>query len=74
MLWLGVWRRPRWIRVMNFDSKLAQKFVCDAAWPCLGHMEELINSLGVEQICVGVNKMDCDIAGYEQSRYDEMAN
>merc|ERR1712188_366716 len=30
--------------------------------------------LGVKQICVGVNKMDCDTAGYKQSRYDEIAN
>ena len=34
----------------------------------------LINLLGVKQICVGVNKMDCDVAGYKQSRYDEIAN
>ena len=34
----------------------------------------LINLLGVKQICVGVNKMDCDTAGYKQSRYDEIAN
>merc|ERR1711906_103840 len=34
----------------------------------------LINLLGVKQICVGVNKMDCDIAGYKQSRYDEIGN
>merc|ERR1719464_2535845 len=27
-----------------------------------------------EQICIGVNKMDCDTAGYKQSRYDEIAN
>merc|ERR1712086_1120025 len=25
-------------------------------------------------ICIGVNKMDCDTAGYKQSRYDEIAN
>ena len=24
----------------------------------------LINLLGVKQICIGVNKMDCDTAGY----------
>ena len=59
---------------MNFDSKLAQKFVYDAAWLCLGHMQDPVNLLGVEQVCVGVNKMDCDIAGYEQSRYVETAN
>merc|ERR1711982_286266 len=34
----------------------------------------LINLLGVKQMCVGVNKMDCDTAGYKQSRYDEIAN
>merc|ERR1712216_832466 len=34
----------------------------------------LINLLGVKQICVGVNKMDCDVAGYKQSRYDEIGN
>merc|ERR1712186_160020 len=34
----------------------------------------LINLLGVKQICIGVNKMDCDVAGYKQSRYDEIAN
>merc|ERR1719409_1087590 len=26
----------------------------------------LINLLGVKQLCVGVNKMDCDIAGYKK--------
>jgi len=26
------------------------------------------------QICIGVNKMVCDIAGYQQSRYREIAN
>merc|ERR1712160_78543 len=34
----------------------------------------LINLLGVKQIAIGVNKMDCDTAGYKQSRYDEIAN
>merc|ERR1712054_26477 len=34
----------------------------------------LINLLGVKQICVGVNKTDCDVAGYKQSRYDEIGN
>merc|ERR1712040_19116 len=34
----------------------------------------LINLLGVKQMCVGVNKMDCDTAGYKQARYDEIAN
>lgn len=34
----------------------------------------LINLLGVKQIIVGVNKMDCDTAGYNQERFDEVAN
>merc|ERR1711920_399469 len=34
----------------------------------------LINLLGVKQICIGVNKMDCDVAAYKQARYDEIAN
>merc|ERR1712166_941767 len=34
----------------------------------------LINLLGVKQICVGRNKMDCDTAGYKQSRYEEVSN
>ena len=34
----------------------------------------LINSLGVKQICVGVNKMDCGTAGYKKDRYDEISN
>merc|ERR1712022_8130 len=34
----------------------------------------LINLLGVKQICIGVNKMDCDTAGYKKERYDEIAN
>merc|ERR1712232_55472 len=34
----------------------------------------LINLLGVKQIAIGVNKMDCDTAAYKQSRYDEIAN
>jgi elongation factor 1-alpha len=32
----------------------------------------LINLLGVKQLIVGVNKMDCDVAGYKQARYDEI--
>jgi len=32
----------------------------------------LINLLGVKQMIVGVNKMDCDLAGYKKSRYDEI--
>jgi len=34
----------------------------------------LINLLGVKQITIGVNKMDCDTAAYKQTRYDEIAN
>jgi elongation factor 1-alpha len=38
----------------------------------------LINLLGVKQLCVGVNKMDCDVAKYSIERYteikDEMIN
>ena len=34
----------------------------------------LINPLGVKQIIVGVNKMDCDVAKYTKDRYDEIAN
>jgi len=32
----------------------------------------LINLLGVNQIIVGVNKMDCDVAGYKKERYTEI--
>jgi len=32
----------------------------------------LINLLGVKQLIVGVNKMDCDIAGYKLDRYEEI--
>merc|ERR1712185_424834 len=38
----------------------------------------LINLLGVKQIVIGVNKMDCDVAKYSEERYkeikDEMVN
>jgi len=34
----------------------------------------LINLLGVKQIIVGVNKMDCDMAGFKKDRFDEIAN
>jgi len=34
----------------------------------------LINLLGVKQLCIGINKMDCDTAGYKQERYTEIAN
>lgn len=32
----------------------------------------LINLLGVKQLIVGVNKMDCDVAGYGNARYTEI--
>jgi len=32
----------------------------------------LINLLGVKQLVVGVNKMDCDVAGYGEPRYKEI--
>jgi len=32
----------------------------------------LINLLGVKQIIIGINKMDCDTAGYGKARYDEI--
>eukprot|EP00200_Dunaliella_tertiolecta_P006738 CAMPEP_0202337266 /NCGR_PEP_ID=MMETSP1126-20121109/8_1 /ASSEMBLY_ACC=CAM_ASM_000457 /TAXON_ID=3047 /ORGANISM="Dunaliella tertiolecta, Strain CCMP1320" /LENGTH=463 /DNA_ID=CAMNT_0048927405 /DNA_START=82 /DNA_END=1473 /DNA_ORIENTATION=- len=34
----------------------------------------LINLLGVKQLVVGVNKMDCDTAGYKEERYKEIAD
>jgi len=34
----------------------------------------LINLLGVKQLIVGVNKMDCDVAKYGKERYDEISN
>jgi len=33
----------------------------------------LINLLGVKQLIIGVNKMDCDTAGYKQERYTEIS-
>jgi len=32
----------------------------------------LINLLGVKQLLVGINKMDADLAGYKQTRYNEI--
>jgi len=32
----------------------------------------LINLLGVKQLIVGINKMDCDTANYKQERYNEI--
>jgi elongation factor 1-alpha len=32
----------------------------------------LLNLLGVKQLIVGVNKMDCDVAGYKEERYKEI--
>jgi len=34
----------------------------------------LINLLGVKQIAIGCNKMDCDTAGYKKTRYEEVSN
>ena len=34
----------------------------------------LINLLGVKQIAIGFNKMDCDMAGYKITRYEEGSN
>jgi len=32
----------------------------------------LINLLGVKQLIVGINKMDCDVASYKEERYNEI--
>eukprot|EP01059_Diplonema_ambulator_P033574 TRINITY_DN70_c0_g1_i3.p2 TRINITY_DN70_c0_g1~~TRINITY_DN70_c0_g1_i3.p2 ORF type:complete len:472 (+),score=213.87 TRINITY_DN70_c0_g1_i3:50-1465(+) len=32
----------------------------------------LINLLGVKQLIVGINKMDCDVAQYKEERYNEI--
>merc|ERR1712025_746839 len=34
----------------------------------------LLNLLGVKQLLVGVNKMDSDVAGYKEERYNEIAD
>jgi len=34
----------------------------------------LINLLGVKQIAIGCNKMDCDTAGYKKERFEEVSN
>jgi len=34
----------------------------------------LLNLLGVKQLIIGINKMDCDVAKYSKERYDECAN
>jgi elongation factor 1-alpha len=34
----------------------------------------LLNLLGVKQLIVGINKMDCDVAKYSKARYDEIAD
>lgn len=34
----------------------------------------LITLLGVKQLICGVNKMDCDVAGYSEARYKEIAD
>ena len=33
----------------------------------------LANFVGVKQIAIGCNKMDCDTAGYKLARYEEMS-
>ncbi|KAJ9051635.1 hypothetical protein DSO57_1002770 [Entomophthora muscae] len=32
----------------------------------------LLNLLGVKQLIIGINKMDCDTAGYKEDRYNEI--
>ena len=32
----------------------------------------ILNLLGVKQLIIGVNKMDCDVAGYKEERYNEI--
>jgi len=34
----------------------------------------ILNLLGVKQLCIGINKMDCDTAGYKEDRYIEIRN
>lgn len=34
----------------------------------------LLNLLGIKQLIVGINKMDCDMAKYSKERFDEVAN
>jgi len=34
----------------------------------------LLNLLGVKQLLIGVNKMDCDVAKYGKERYEEIRN
>merc|ERR1712063_197885 len=34
----------------------------------------LLNLLGVKQLLIGVNKMDCDVAKYGKDRYEEIRN
>jgi elongation factor 1-alpha len=34
----------------------------------------LLNLLGVKQLIIGVNKMDCEMAKYSQERFDEIKN
>jgi len=36
------------------------------------HHALLILLLGIKQIIIGVNKMDCDLAGYKEARYTEV--
>jgi elongation factor 1-alpha len=32
----------------------------------------ILNLLGVKQLIIGINKMDCDTAGYKEERYNEI--
>eukprot|EP00277_Geminigera_cryophila_P027925 CAMPEP_0179485712 /NCGR_PEP_ID=MMETSP0799-20121207/62234_1 /TAXON_ID=46947 /ORGANISM="Geminigera cryophila, Strain CCMP2564" /LENGTH=370 /DNA_ID=CAMNT_0021300181 /DNA_START=258 /DNA_END=1366 /DNA_ORIENTATION=- len=32
----------------------------------------ILNLLGVRQLIIGINKMDCDVAGYKEERYNEI--
>mmetsp|Transcript_13537 Transcript_13537/g.26742 ORF Transcript_13537/g.26742 Transcript_13537/m.26742 type:complete len:415 (-) Transcript_13537:293-1537(-) len=34
----------------------------------------ILNLLGVKQLIIGINKMDCDTAGYKKERYEEIRN
>lgn len=63
----------------NFTTAIARG--CAKTGEIMGQTRQhslLINLLGIKQIIVGINKMDCDVAGYKESRYkeikDEMSN
>jgi len=36
------------------------------------HHARILNLLGVRQLVIGVNKMDCDVVGYKEDRYNEI--